>query len=128
MSRGQGRVFRQAWTDTKTKERHTSPFWSLDYSLHGERYREPTGFTSQKKAMKLLRERIGDRENGQLIGDPDSVKVHDLRLLAETQYAIEARRSKDRLGQCWAHLEKFFGADAAAAHIAPTRLDAYVTA
>lgn len=50
------------------------------------------------------------------------------RATHETQYDIDGPRSKDRIRQLWAHLEKFFGAGVRAIDITETRLDEYAKA
>jgi integrase len=132
--RGQGRVFRPTWRDN-AGERQTSPYWSLDYSLHGVRYKEKTRLTSQRQALKLLAQRLDARSAGTLVGNPEDVLLAEydadkklvggLRGLHETQYDLDGLRSKERVQQYWAHLEKFFGAGATAASVTPLRLDAY---
>ncbi len=131
--RGQGRVFQP-----KVRGAKTAVFW-LDYSVHGERHRESSGMTSKRDAQRMLRERIGDRENGKVVGRPDRVVLAEylagedgkkkliggLRGLHETQYDLDGLRSKERIQQCWAHIEKFFGASAKVTEVTPLRLDAY---
>jgi integrase len=94
---------------------------------------------SKTEAQRLLRERIGNREAGKLVGRPDRVvlaeyaKADDgtdkliggLRALAEKQYDIDGRRSKERVVQYWDHLEGFFGAGTRVVEINGVRLDDY---
>lgn len=134
--RGQGRVFRPTYGGLESR------VWWLDYSVRGKRYRESSETKSKTAAQRMLRDRIGKREAGKLVGRPDRVRLAEyeqgddgrdklaggLRALAEKQYDIDGRRSKDRVVQCWNHLEKFFGAEARAIDIGGTRLDDYVTA
>lgn len=134
--RGLGRVFRP-----KVRGRKTAVWW-LDYSVRGRRHRESSETTNKTDAQRLLREHIGNREAGKLVGRPDRVvlakyeKADDgkdklvggLRSLAEKQYDLDGRRSKDRLVQCWNHLEEFFGAEARVVDLVGVRLDDYVAA
>ena len=69
MSRGQGRVFRP-----KVNGRESAVWW-LDYSVRGKRHRESSDMTRKSTAQRLLRERIGNREAGKLVGRPDRVKL-----------------------------------------------------
>jgi integrase len=128
--RGQGRIFKRGGT------------WWLDYSVDGQRHRESSGTTSQRDALDKLRQLIGDRRAGKLAGRPDRVVLAEyakdaegkdklvggLRALAETQYDLDGRRSKERLVQYWDHLEAFFGAAARVTTISGVRLDAYAAA
>lgn len=136
MSRGLGRVFRPT-----VRGRQTVVWW-LDYSVRGKRHRESSGTMSKTEAQRLLRERIGNREAGKLVGRPDRVvlaeyaKADDgtdkliggLRALAEKQYDIDGRRSKERVVQYWDHLEGFFGAGTRVVEINGVRLDDYAAA
>jgi integrase len=122
MSRGQGRVFRP-----KVRGAETAVWW-LDYSVRGERHRESSETTSKTEAQRLLRDRLGDREDGRLVGRPDRVTVGELRALHERQYDLDGLRSKIRATACWTHLEGFFGAGERAVDITPRRLDDYAAA
>jgi len=98
--------------------------------------------TNKKEAQRLLRERLGNRETGKLVGRPDRVVLAEyangdggtkklvggLRALAEKQYDIDGRRSKDRVVQYWTHLEQFFGAGTRVVDINGVRLDDYAAA
>jgi integrase len=133
MSRGQGRLFRPTWNG------RTSAVWWLDYAARGARHRESSGTTSRRDAARILRDRLGDRETGKLVGRPDRVVLASyttaaggaqqlaggLRWLHETQYELDGLRSKARIMQCWHHLERLLGADCPALDVTPTRLDAY---
>jgi len=128
--RGQGRCYKRGTT------------WWIDYSVNGTRHQESSGTTSQRAALDLLHQRTGDRKAGKLVGRPDRVVLAEyatgadgtkhlaggLRALAEQQYDLDGRRSKERLVQYWAHLEKFFGADTRVATIGGVGLDAYAAA
>jgi len=130
MSRGQGRAY----------QRHS--VWWIDYSMGGKRHREPTDAATKRDAQDILRKRIGDRQAGKLIGRPDRVLLAEyvkdgegkeklvggLRWLHETQYDLDGLRSKERIEQCWKHIEKFFPAPTRVSAITPTRLDEYAKA
>ncbi len=134
--RGQGRVFRPTWTDPQTGEMRTVKTWWLDYSLDGRRHREPAGTTSWRKANDLLRKRIQARRDGTLVESPDELRfaerdeqgelVGGLRGLVETQYVLDGNRSLKRAQIALGHMEKFFGVEAKAMAITPTRIDDYV--
>ena len=136
--RGQGRVFQPKWKDGAGVVR-VSPFWSIDYSLHGRRFKEKTGLTSQREAMRLLRQRIDGRESGKIVGHPEKVLLAEyatepdgtkklvggLRWLHETQYDLDGLRSKDRMQLSWNNLERFFEPPTRVTDVTPLRLDAY---
>ena len=133
MSRGQGRVYRPKVDGCETA------VWWLDYSVRGKRHRESSGTTNKADAQRLLRERIGSREAGKLVGRPDRVTLAEyakgedgkdklvggLRALVERQYALDGRKSVARVKDAFGHLENFFGAEARVAEITKPRLDAY---
>ncbi len=51
-----------------------------------------------------------------------------LRWLHETQYDLDGLRSKERIVQCWNHLERLLGAERRALDVTPSRLDEYAAA
>jgi integrase len=106
----------------------TIAVWWLDYSTDGKRHRESSKSTSQRVALDLLRQRIGDRKTGKLVGRPDRVTVGELEALALKQYDLDGRRSKARVTQCWAHVVAFFGAEARVSTVSGVRLDDYAAA
>jgi integrase len=138
MSRGQGRVYQRG------------EVWWLDYSLGGQRHREPTDAISKREAHDVLRERIGNRKSGRLVGrpehvliaeyekDPDGRFVKDcegkkkliggLRWLHETQYDLDELRSKKRVQQAWDHIETFFPPPTRVTHVTAVRIDEYAKA
>jgi len=106
--------------------------WWLDYSVRGKRHRESSSTTSHKEAGDILRERIGGRKAGRLVGQPEKVTFAILRELAERQYELDGRRSLDRLQDALNRLGEFFGVrDDTGDHservteITAARLDAY---
>src|SRR2546426_8093213 len=115
--RGQGRVFRPKVRGEETR------IWWLDYSTRGQRYRESSETESKKEAQRLLRERIGGRETGKIVGRPDRVVlaqyakgedgqeklVGGLRALVERQYVLDGRRSLWRISLAFDHLVAYFG-------------------
>lgn len=117
--RGSGRVFR------RTSRGRELSIWWLDYSVHNERHREPSGTTSKKEAQRLLREKMGARENGKMTGRPDRVTFRELRALAERQYTLDGRKSLDRLKAALDHLERVLGAESRAPDLTASRLDTY---
>jgi len=114
-------------------------FW-LDYTVGGVRHRESAvEATNKSQAKDILRQKIGDRKNGKLVGRPDHLQLAEyvkdiegkkqlvggLRWLHEKQYDLDGLRSKERIQQYWKHIERLFGAGTRAVEITPTRLDGY---
>jgi len=103
--RGQGRVFRPRVRGRLTR------LWWLDYSVGGRRHREPTGMRAKADAQRLLRERIGERESGRLIGNPAKVLLSELRAQLELRYSLKENKSLRRAKQAFDHLERVLGAE-----------------
>ena len=130
MSRGLGRAYQRG------------SVWWLDYTVGGQRHREPTDAATKRDAQDILRERIGNRKSGKVFGRPDRIMLAEyvkgedgtetlsggLRWLHETRYDLAELRSKERVVQCWAQIEKFFGAATRVTELTPTRLDEYAKA
>jgi integrase len=119
VSRGQGRLYRP---DNGRFQCHK--YW-MDYTVDGKRHRESTHTTNRTRALDLLRQRIGDRKDGKLTGQPDRVTFGDLRQLVERQYTLDGLRSLTRVKQLLGHLERLLGATTRALDLTPTRQDAY---
>lgn len=90
------------------------------------RHLESSGSAKHKDAVDLLRDRIGQRKAGTLMGNPEAVTFAQLRELVERQYVLDGNRSLPRVQMALAHLEEFFEAEARAIEITPTAIDAYV--
>lgn len=129
MSRGAGRVYRPVNGDGRKAR-----VWWLDYTLNGKRYRVSSETTVKSEAQDKLREQIGDRKAGKVVGRPDRVLVAvyegdqlvgGLRYLHESKYELDGLRSLDRTQQLWNHLERFWPAPTPVTAISETRLDDY---
>jgi integrase len=103
--RGQGRVYRP-----KVRGRSTQLWW-LDYSVGGRRHREPSGMRAKADAQRLLRERMGERESGKLIGNPAKVTLSELLAQLEQRYSLKENKSLRRAKQAFDHLERILGAE-----------------
>src|SRR5207253_2800380 len=128
MSRGQGRLYRRKGTEN----------WWLDYSIRGTRHMESSGTATRRVALDLLAKRMGDRKVGKLVGRPDRVVLAEyvngedgksklvggLRALVERQYALDGRKSVERVHEAFTHLEEFFGAEARVMEITRAQVDA----
>jgi hypothetical protein len=111
MSRGQGRLYRRKGTTN----------WWLDYSIRGVRHFQSSGTAKHKEAADLLRERIGQRKAGTLMGNPEAVTFAQLRELVERQYVLDGNRSLPRVQMALEHLEQFFGAERGRSTLRPRR-------
>ncbi len=130
MSRGQGRLYRRKGTAN----------WWLDYSIRGARHLESSGTASRKEAVDLLRQRIGQRTEGRLVGRPERVVfaeygkdehgeqklVGGLRASLERHYQQRANRSLTRARQALGHLEHFLGGTTPALAITKQRMGDYL--
>ncbi len=100
--------------------------WWLDYSIGGKRHREPANTKVKSEAIDVLRQRIGDRKSGKVIGRPDRVTLADLQAGLERHYQREGNRSLCRARQAFNHLEHFFGAKTRAMGITKSAVAAYL--
>src|SRR6266436_3018250 len=107
--RGQGRVYRP-----RVRGRAVTTWW-LDYSLDGTRHREPAHTRRKSEALEVLRQRIGDRKSGKVVGRPDRVTLTDLRAGLERHYQREGNRSLRRAQEALDHVERFFWSQDASA-------------
>lgn len=114
MNRGDGQVYKRGET-----------FW-IDYFHRGRRYRESAHTDNERKARKLLRERLTDFGRGKT-GAATAAKVTFERmaeaLLAD--YRINQKRSLASADLSIRHLRDFFGDDLAA-DITTQRVRVYV--
>ncbi len=116
MSKGQGRVFRQPG----------SANWFLDYTIRGRRRREATHTSVHADAVEMLRQRIGARKEGTLVGTPDKVRFTDLRAALLRRYEQKGNRSKPRAEQALDQLEAFFKSDTRALDISQQWVGEYI--
>jgi integrase len=97
----------------------------MDYSIAGRRHREPAHTKVKSEALDTLRQRIGDRKSGKVVGRPDRVTLADLRGGLERHYQREDNRSLLRAQQAFKHLERFFGPKTRAMKISKARVAEY---
>jgi integrase len=118
--RGQGRVYRP-----RVRGREVATWW-LDYSVAGRRHREPAHTKVKSEALEVLRQRIGDRKSGKVVGRPDRVTLADLRAGLERHYQRENNRSLLRAQQALNHVERFFGVKTRVLKITKPRVGEYI--
>ncbi len=118
--KGQGRVYRP-----RVRGRPVKTWW-LDYSVFGMRHREPAHTRVKGEALEMLRQRIGDRRSGKVVGRPDRVTLADLHVGLERHYRRQDHRSLRRAQEAFAHLERFFGSKTRALTVTKSRVGEYV--
>jgi len=95
--RGMGRIFQRG------------PVFWIAYYHRGREHRESTKSTNERAALKLLKKRLGEISNGQLIGPKEEkVTFEDLATDLERDYAVNARRSAATLTYQLRHLREGF--------------------
>lgn len=98
MSDGTGRVYKRG------------NIWWIDYSYHGERYRESSKSTLKKDARALLRKRMREIDEGRLPGrDEEKLRLRDARDAVEADYKVNGKKSLDRVLLAFDHLERVMG-------------------
>src|SRR5579885_1176653 len=114
--RGMGRIFKRG------------PIYWIAYYHRGKEFRESSRSDSEAQARKLLKKRIGEVANGQLIGPSEErLGFDDLANMLITDYEINGKRSVDSVRLSIRHLREFFGLYRAI-DITPDRISAYVRA
>lgn len=114
MSRGLGRVFQRG------------SVWWLDYTVGGKRHREPTDAATKRDAGDILRERIGDRRSGKIIGRPDHVTLGDLRDGLKRHFEREGNRSWTSAKYAFNHLVRVLGETTPVTELTTQRINKYV--
>lgn len=97
MSRAPGKVFKRG------------AVWWLDFTVDGERYRESSGAKKKADALAKLRQRIAEVEGGVFVPQSQTCSVEELRLLLETHYRTEGRKSLKRAMGAFKHLKRLLG-------------------
>lgn len=97
MSRAPGKVFKRG------------AVWWLDFTVDGQRYRESSGARKKADALAMLRQRIAEVEGGVFVPQSETCDMAELRLLVETHYRTEGRKSLRRAMGAFKHLERLLG-------------------
>jgi integrase len=101
------------------------PIWWISYWHRGKEYRESTRSTNERKADKLLKKRLGEREAGRFHGTAqERVAFEDLKKIIQDDYKKNDLRSLSTLGARFTHLDAAF-ATMRAIDITPARLHSY---
>ena len=100
--RGMGRIFKRG-----------SIYW-IAYYFRGKEHRECSRSDNENQARKLLKKRIGEVANGNLIGPSEErMSFEDLARMLITDYEINGKRSLESVRLSIRHLREFFGLDRA---------------
>jgi integrase len=90
-----------------------SIYW-IAYYFRGKEHRECSRSDNENQARKLLKKRIGEVANGNLIGPSEErMSFEDLAKMLITDYEINGKRSLESVRLSIRHLRKFFGLDRA---------------
>jgi len=107
-------------------ERKASRFLWVRYRVNGKSYEESTHSTSRREAEKFLARKQAELGLGVFVGpDVKRTTFEDLVTIIQDDYAVNGRRSTERLEDSLKHLRAFF-AGARALTITADRLTAYV--
>jgi integrase len=102
------------------------PIYWVAYYHRGKEHRESSHSDNETKARKLLKKRIGEVANGQLIGpSEEKLTFDDLAKILTTDYEINRKRSIESVRLSIKHLREFFALDRAI-DITPDRVSTYV--
>ncbi len=111
------------------------PVQWICYSIRGTRYRESVDealrvvaphHASHGEAVKLLKARIADSQNGRPVGPQvERTTLKDLCRMLENDYCANERKSIDRVKDAISHLFEFFGESARVVEITPDRITEY---
>ncbi len=103
-----------------------SRFWWIRYRVDGKTHRESSGSTSLRVAEKLLARKQAEIGLGQFVApDVKRTTFEDLARIISDDYAVNGRRSGDRLEDSLRRLRGVFGT-ARAVGITADRLTGYV--
>jgi hypothetical protein len=83
-------------------------WWIQVYDHSGRRLRFSTGTRDEKKARRILRQKIRELDEGRLVSTPTNLTVDDMLDALEEEYRVKGRASMDRLKSARGHLEEYF--------------------
>lgn len=118
--RGQGTVY----LPKNGRGEHQQTWW-YKFGHRGRVYSGSTATTVKAVALDVLAKKLREVKLGIVICNPTKVTLQQLKELHLKQYELDGLRSKDRIEQYWAHLEKFFGLETKAVDITAIHLDDY---
>src|SRR5262249_56831741 len=98
-------------------------FWN---ALYGRAVRESSHSTRYEDAKRLLRRRLGEVATGTYLGPAvEKTTLGELLDFVQVDYALNARRSADRMRRSCRHLLGYFGEGARAIAITSDRIARY---
>jgi len=123
--RGLGHLYLPTFRDRHGVQKR-SPVWHIQYFHRGVRHRESSQSTNKADAVRLLRRRLKEIEEGTLIA-PNAAKVTvaDLLQLVTDDYQANSRKSLARTKSAIRHLSIFF-ANALAIEVTGARANKYI--
>lgn len=128
-NRGLGFAYQPSYTERQvdgTKVIKYVAGWWISYSVRGKRHRENAHSTNHADAMRLLKQRIGDAQQGKPVGSQlERTTLDDLLAIVEAEYIAARRRSLARAQFAFRHLRAFFHPDRKARDITDDTVIAY---
>lgn len=118
MSRGDGRIFRRPGTR----------YWWMGYYIHGGYEQRSTGEIDERRAARVLKQRVAEVRAQVYSSLPRNLTLEDLLSLIKADYAANRRRSIATLGFQCRHLLDYFGATCRTSAITTLELNRYVAA
>src|SRR5262245_51787112 len=117
-ARGIGRIYQPSYRDKSGERKHVRGWW-VRYGCRktcGQAgcsgvHQENSHSDNRRVAERLLRKRLGEVGLGKLVTpDVEKTTFEDLAKMIETDYAVNKRKSSDRLKYSLVHLRAAFGA------------------
>ena len=104
MARGDGKVFRPAPRGVP------SPYLHIRYYRDGKMRQECSNTNNEDKARKLLRKRLGEKEEGKaFVPGSRRTTFEEMAAMLKADYEANERRSLDRALRSVEHLREHFG-------------------
>lgn len=107
--RGMGRIYQLWYRDRKSGERRYSPTWWIAFSFRGRKCRACSHSTKRQIAANLLKKRIGEITQGRIGPQLEKTTFEELATIIQTDYDLNARRSKSRMMTSLKGLRSHFG-------------------
>lgn len=108
-------------------KRRGSPYYWIDYTHDGERYRESSKSSKKSVAIALLKQRLAECETqGKPMRGEETVTLGDLRDAHRADFEANGRRSWWRCEDAWGHVLDYLNESRPALRVSGTALDEYV--
>jgi hypothetical protein len=86
--------------------------WWISYSRNGHQIRESANTTEERKAFKLLQQRLGEKDKPTFVGPSEKrLTLDDLEKAIKADYVRHNRRSWKSVEHCLNAVRKFFPHD-----------------